>query len=149
MSCERFKPMLTGYLDGELDPAERAQVEQHLAGCEACARELEELTALKEELAMLRFKEPSDVELERYWRSVYNRLERGLGWILFSVGAIVLLCYGGFKLVEEVVSDPQVAVLFKIGVLALVFGAVVLAVSLLRERLAVCKVDRYSKEVDR
>ncbi len=149
MRCDEFKPMLTGYLDGELTPERSAELEAHLAACEACRRELAELTGLKEELAMMKFKEPPDVELERYWRSVYNRLERGLGWILLSVGAIIVLCYGAFQLIEEMIKDPRVAVLLKVGVVALVFGAVILFVSLLRERLAVRKVDKYSKEVER
>ena len=149
MNCDEFKPMLTGYVDGELPAELRAALEQHLDGCEACNRELASLSRLKEELAMMKFKEPTDVELERYWHSVYNRLERGLGWVLFSLGAIIVLCYGGFKLVEEIVRDPGVAVLLKVGIVALVFGTVILFVSLLRERLAVVKVDRYSKEVER
>jgi len=149
MNCDEFKPMLTGYVDGELSAELRAALEQHLDGCEACKRELASLSRLKEELAMMKFKEPTDVELERYWHSVYNRLERGLGWVLFSLGAIIVLCYGGFKLVEEIVRDPGVTVLLKVGVVALVFGTVILFVSLLRERLAVVKVDRYSKEVER
>jgi len=149
MSCDEFKPMMMGYLDGELDPEQRARFESHLATCKACALELAEFRKMKEELSMLRFQEPSDAELERYWRSIYNRLERGLGWILFSVGAIILLCYGGFKLIQGLIKDPTVALLLKAGVLALVFGVVILFVSLLRERLAVRKVDKYSKEVQR
>lgn len=149
MSCDEFKAMLTGYLDGELTPEQRADLEGHLGTCRACEAELAELTKLKEELSMMRFKEPEDVELARYWRSVYNRLERGLGWVLFSVGAIIVLCYGAFKLIEEVIKDPSVAVLLKVGVVALIFGTVVLFVSLLRERLVVGKVDKYSKEVER
>ncbi|MHC4592168.1 MAG: hypothetical protein ACYS8L_05675, partial [Planctomycetota bacterium] len=117
--------------------------------CRKCASELGELKGLKEELAMLRFEEPSDAELERYWRSVYNRIERGIGWVLLSIGAIIVLCYGAFKLIEEVIKDPNVALLMKVGVVALVFGVVVLFVSLLRERLAVRKVDKYSREVKR
>lgn len=149
MNCDEFKPLITGYLDDELPPEERALLEDHLADCEACARELAQLTRLKEELSMMEFEEPTDAELARYWRSVYNRLERGLGWVLFSVGAIIVLCYGGFKLIEEMIKDPGIAVLLKVGVVALVFGTVVLFVSLLRERLAVRKVDKYSKEVER
>ena len=98
---------------------------------------------------MIRFNEPTDAELSRYWSSIYNRLERGVGWILFSLGAIVLLCYGGFKLVEAVIRDPTIQWWVKGGVLALVFGTVVLFVSLLRERLAVRRVDKYSKEIER
>jgi predicted anti-sigma-YlaC factor YlaD len=141
--------MLTAYLDGELPPDRRRRLEGHLAECQSCRRELEALAAVKEDLAMIKFKEPSDVELERYWGRIYNRLERGVGWILLSVGAIILLCYGAFKLVESVVTDPGVALVLKLGVLALVFGVVILFVSLLRERLAVRKTDKYSKEVQR
>ena len=149
MSCEEFKPMMMAYIDDELPDEDRRRFERHLEGCESCARELSEFASLKEELAMVKFAEPTDAELERYWRSIYNRLERGLGWILFSAGAIVLLCYGAFVLLEEVIRDPNVALAVKIGVSALIVGAVVLFVSLLRERLAIRKSDKYSREVER
>ncbi len=60
-----------------------------------------------------------------------------------------MLCYGGFKLIEQVIKNPSIALLFKIGLVALVFGVVILFVSILRERLAVGKVDKYSKEIER
>lgn len=141
--------MISAYVDGELTPDQRERLESHLSACDACKRELAEVRALKKELDMIKFTEPTDEQLERYWSGVYNRLERGAGWVLFSIGAIVLLCYGGFKLVEEVVRDPAIAWWVKGGVLALVFGLAILFVSLLRERLAVRKVDRYSREVKR
>ena len=149
MTCDQFGDRITAYVDGELKPLDRTRFEEHLETCDACRRELAETKALKEELDMMTFKEPSDAALERYWRGVYNRLERGVGWILFSLGAILLLCYGGFRLVEEIVRDPTISVVLKVGVVAAVFGLVILFVSLLRERLTVCKVDRYSKEIDR
>jgi anti-sigma factor RsiW len=149
MNCEDFKAMITAWVDGELPPERQELLQGHLAGCEGCRRELAEVRALKEELSMIRFSEPTDAELARYWKSVYNRLERGLAWILLSIGTIVLLCYGGFRLVEHLIRDPQIAWWVKGGVLAVVFGLAILAVSLLRERLAVGKVDKYSREVDR
>ena len=149
MNCDEFRPMMTPYVDGELLPEQREHAEDHLAVCERCRGELAELGALKEDLAMIRFKEPTDVELERYWHGIYNRLERGVGWVLLSIGAIVLLCYGAFRLIEGIIGDPNVALILKVGVVALVFGGVILFVSLLRERLAVRKVDKYSKEVER
>ena len=149
MKCDDFKSLMMGYLDDELEPDLRSKVEAHLADCPDCRKELEQFRRMKEELNMVKFKEPSDAELERYWNNIYNRLERGLGWITLSLGAIILLSYGGFKLVEEVVKDPEIGLLIKVGVLALVFGTVVLFVSLLRERLALLKIDKYSKEVER
>lgn len=149
MNCEDFRAMVTAWVDGELPPERQRMLEEHLAGCEGCRRELAEVRALKEELSMIRFVEPTDAELARYWKSVYNRLERGLAWVLLSIGTIVLLCYGGFRLVEHFIRDPQIAWWVKGGVLAVVFGLAILAVSLARERLAVRKADKYSREVDR
>ena len=149
MSCEEFKPMITGYLDDELSPDQLKSLQEHLATCQDCAGELDNLRDLKENLAMIKFREPSDAELDRYWKSIYNRLERGLGWILFSAGAIIVLCYGGFRMIEQVIEDPSIDLLLKIGLVALVFGVVVLFVSLLRERLTIRKVDKYSKEIER
>ena len=149
MNCEEMRPMVSAHVDGELTPDQQKRLEAHLADCEGCRRELAEMQALKQELDMIQFTEPTDTELQRYWSGVYNRLERGVAWVLLSVGAIVLLCYGGFKLVEETIRDPKLEWWVKGGVLAAVFGSAVLFVSLLRERLAVRKTDKYSREVKR
>jgi hypothetical protein len=98
---------------------------------------------------MIQFKEPSDADLERYWSRIYNRIERGVGWILFSLGAIIITCWGVFELIEEMVKDPNVSLILKIGVVSLIVGLVVLFASLMRERLTVRKTDKYSREVER
>lgn len=43
MNCAFDKEKLTGYYDGELDAAEKAEVERHIAACSECLRELGEL----------------------------------------------------------------------------------------------------------
>ena len=149
MNCDQSKPTMMAYLDGELSSEDRERHQAHLADCQDCRRELDEFAKLKQELTTMKFKEPSDIELDHYWRSVYNRLERRIGWALFSAGSIILLCYGGYKLIEEIVKDPNVSAVIKVGVIAAIFGAVILLVSSLRERLAVRKADRYSKEIQR
>ncbi len=45
MSCERIQDLLSPYLDGEIAPAERAEVDAHLAGCRDCADLLGRLQA--------------------------------------------------------------------------------------------------------
>jgi len=146
---ERYKALLMGLLDGELAPRERKEIEEHLAECEECRAELEEFRRLNEMTGRMRFREPEDEAREAYWRGIYNRLERGIGWILVSVGAILLLAFGAFKLVEALVTDPTVSVIVKVGVGALMLGLVVLLVSLVRERVFGLKHDRYSREVRR
>lgn len=38
VSCDRYRDMLTAYLDGELSLRDRADVEKHLENCPACAK---------------------------------------------------------------------------------------------------------------
>lgn len=46
MNCQELEALLNPYLDGELDPAQRRDVEQHLPGCPGCTRGLANLRAL-------------------------------------------------------------------------------------------------------
>jgi anti-sigma factor (TIGR02949 family) len=46
MTCDEIRPLIGPYLDGELDPAAVQSVESHIAGCEACTRDLAEMRAL-------------------------------------------------------------------------------------------------------
>ncbi len=39
MSCEETSPLLVSYHFGEVSPAERGAVEQHLLGCAGCLRD--------------------------------------------------------------------------------------------------------------
>jgi anti-sigma factor RsiW len=50
-ACERFVPLLSPYIDGELSPAERINVERHLSACRDCASRAADLRA---ESALLR-----------------------------------------------------------------------------------------------
>jgi anti-sigma factor RsiW len=46
MTCDEIRPLLGPYLDGELDPPAVQSVESHLAGCDACMRDLAAMRAL-------------------------------------------------------------------------------------------------------
>ena len=98
---------------------------------------------------MIKFKEPSDLELQRYWSGVYNRLERGAGWILVSLGTIVLASFAAIEMVQEMLGDPDLPLTIKVGVVSLIIGGVTLFVSVFRERLSIKKTDKYSREVQR
>ena len=41
------------YFYGEFDPVDRARVESHLRGCEACRMRLEDLRAIRRALSMM------------------------------------------------------------------------------------------------
>jgi len=143
MTCRDYKDLLMGYLDDELDREQKQQVESHVAGCKQCAGELEEFRKLKAITDDMMLAEPEDRVWQQYWSGIYNRLERSAGWIFFSLGVIILLIYGGFKAVEEIVSDPKISLLLKGAVLAFIIGFAILFVSVLRERLYFWKRDKY------
>ena len=148
MTCDDYKALLMGYLDDELDDEQKNSVQQHLASCPQCTAELEEFQKLKQITDQVTLTEPEDRIWQQYWSGVYNRAERGIGWIIFSVSAILLLIYGGFKFIEELVKDPTVNIILKVGLIALIIGLAILFVSILRERIYFRKKDRY-KDVRR
>jgi predicted anti-sigma-YlaC factor YlaD len=143
MTCQDHKELMMAYLDNELNEEQKRAFEEHLAGCPDCTRDLAEFRKLKRMTDSVTFVEPEDRVWEQYWSNVYNRIERGIGWILFSVAAILLLIYGGFQAIESIIEDPAVGVLMKIGLLALLGGLVILFVSILRERVYFWSRDRY------
>lgn len=148
MTCQDYKNLMMGYLDDELDAGQQKTLQQHLESCPECGAELEEFAQLKQITDDAALLEPEDALWRQYWSGVYNRIERGAGWVLFSASAILLLIYGGFKLIENLVKDPTVDIILKAGVVVLVAGLAILFVSVLREKLYFRKKDRY-KDVRR
>ncbi|MFQ6091830.1 MAG: anti-sigma factor family protein [bacterium] len=145
MNCEKFKGLMMGYLDNELSDRDRAAFKEHLMGCPQCSSEFEEFQKLKEVTAEMKLASPEERVWEDYWSGIYNRIERGIGWILLSIGGIILLAYGGYKAVEEFIGDPTVGFIVKVALLGLIGGVAVLFVSVLRERLYFWKTDRYRR----
>ncbi len=148
MTCQDYKNLMMGYLDDELDAEQQKTLQQHLESCPECRAELEEFAQLKQITDDAALLEPEERLWKQYWSGVYNRIERGAGWALFSAAAILLLIYGGFKLIENLVKDPTVDIILKVGVVALIAGLAILFVSVLREKLYFRKKDRY-KDVRR
>jgi len=148
MTCHDYKDLMMGYLDNELSDEQRRRFEEHLSGCRECAEELADFKRLKAITDEVTLVEPEDRLWQQYWDGVYNRIERSIGWIIFSISAILLTIYGGFKLIEEIITDSTVGILLKIGLLALIVGMAILFVSVLRERIYFWQRDRY-KDVRR
>lgn len=140
--------MLSGYIDGELSPEERTEFEKHMAGCEECRKEMNTFLRLKEVTGAMRYADIPEHVWDHYWRSLYRRLELGLGWILLSIGVIIILGFALFCLVKGFFMDPAQPLILKIGIGAGGLGMVVLLVSAIRERLFAYTRDRY-REVQR
>lgn len=148
MDHQKIKEYISSLSDGELDGELKREVEEHLAGCPECKREFEEMSKLEEVMRNVRLKSPPVEVWQTYWLSVYNRLERRIGWILLSLGAMILLFFGGYKAVEGIIRDVTISPLLKAGILISLAGTVVLLVSLIREQFFVRKRERY-KEIEK
>jgi predicted anti-sigma-YlaC factor YlaD len=148
MDHQKIKELISSYHDGELGEVQRREIKEHLQKCPECQREFEEMGKFEEVMRKMELKKPQKEVWEVYWSSVYNRLERQFGWILFSIGAIILFFFGSYKAVEGIIQDPTIPVILKVAILAVMGGIVVLLVSLARERFFVRKRERY-KEVEK
>ncbi len=148
MDHQKIKELISPYSEGELNEEEKKQVERHLQECSECQKEYEEMGKFEEVMGKMKLKNPPKEAWKMYWSSVYNRMERRIGWILFSIGAIIILFFGGYKLVESLIQAPDIPIFFKIAILSVLGGLVILVVSLVREQLFVRKRERY-KEVEK
>jgi hypothetical protein len=148
MKHEEIKTLIAAYIEGELDKKESLLVEAHLRECAGCRKECEELNQLEEVLNKMELRKSSKDTWDVYWSSVYNKLERRIGWIFLSLGVIILAFWGGYQAVEQLMTDPGKPLALKIGILALLGGGIIVFVSILREQLFFRKKERY-KEIRR
>ena len=144
---DRFHILMMGEIDEELSPYEKAEFEKLLISNEEFKKEFDQYKKLKEVTTEMRFSSPPIEMWDGYWLNIYNRLERGIGWLLFSIGSIILLTFGGFKLVEALLMDSNISWIFKAGVLFIMGGLAVLLVSVIRERWFTFKRDPYKEIV--
>ncbi|OGC90247.1 MAG: hypothetical protein A2W25_05715 [candidate division Zixibacteria bacterium RBG_16_53_22] len=145
MTHEEIKILLSALVDSELSPEEKSAVGMHLEGCADCRQEYSKLLRLKEVTSDMQFFDLPDRLRASYWREIYNRLERDAGWIFFSIGAILLLAFGAWELLNNFFLNPQPSLILKAGVGAFILGLIILLVSVGRERLFTRAHDRYEE----
>jgi predicted anti-sigma-YlaC factor YlaD len=147
MDHQKIKELISSYHDNHLSEDQKKMIKEHVEQCEECRREFEEMGKFEEVMQKMELKQPPREIWQVYWASVYNRLERRIGWILLSIGAIIMLFFGGFKAIEGVIEDPTIPLVVKVGILATLGGLAILLVSVGRERIFVRKKERYKEVV--
>ena len=130
-------------LDGEIGDDERAQLERALERDAALREEWERMQKVKLATSRFAIRSPPAEVWESYWVSVYNRMERGLAWILVSVGTIFLLGWAAWEAIGALVRDTEMPGYLKIAVFAIALGGVLLAVSVVREKWFTGRRDPY------
>jgi anti-sigma factor RsiW len=139
---ERDSPLLSGYADGELDPEDRTLVETWLERDDRARRELDRVVQLKAFTDHLALRPAPEESWEDFRRGVYNRSERGLGWVMFWAGAGVVGIYLLLRIIV-VLAGLALPIVVRLGLLLAAVGLLVLLVSVVRERLHARKRDRY------
>jgi len=130
-----------------LAEAEVEKLRRHLERCTRCQEELRVHQKLRDLARDLWRVEPPEELWDEYVDGVYNRMERGLGWVLLIVGAVVLALVGLWYYVTDFLLDPGQGVFEKAGLTVLIAGLVVLFVSVYRKRRREARTDRYREVI--
>jgi hypothetical protein len=145
---DNFIYLLEKYLDTSANPEERIEFENLINSNPELYKEYEEQKRIKEVLRQMKLKNPSVEVWDSYWLGIYNRIERGLAWIMVSIGVLIILGFAALEFVNFIINDNTTPVLLKTGIIILVFGIFVLLFSVGREKFFTRKHDKY-KEIQR
>ena len=145
MDRKRARELLMGYLDGELEEDDERAIEERLREDPELRREERDFRRMKQLMDGIDFLEPTEAEWRAHWSVIYNRLERGIGYLLLSVGSLILLLTGAWHFLNDFLLDPEQPLLLRVGVGTAVAGGVFLGVSVVRERIRVYRYDRYNE----
>jgi predicted anti-sigma-YlaC factor YlaD len=148
LECEKYRSLLLHYADGLISPEKKKKLETHLLTCQKCQKEFVSFIKIKEGASAMKKELLPDMEWDEYWRHLYNRMERGIAWILISIGAIILLSFGAWHFVGKILNATGMSWFEKTAIFALTFGFIFLLVSVLREKVMTRKHDKY-KEIKR
>ncbi len=143
LTCEEAQIRIMGLIDGELSTVQEKELNEHLQSCASCQKKYEAFVGLKKEAKEMKLKKLPEMYWDDYWDQVYNRMERGMSWVLLSIGFILLLIYGSYEVLYDFFINPAKPLVLKIGVGIFTLGVVILFVSVFREKLMVRKVDQY------
>ncbi|MFZ1729529.1 MAG: hypothetical protein WBQ23_06015 [Bacteroidota bacterium] len=146
MERDRFRMLMMKALDGELAGSEHSEYENFLRNKD-CAEEWAQFRKVKEATMSLKFASPAPEVWDTYWTSVYNRLERGLAWLLLSLGAVTIFAWGSLLAAEALWAESEVPILMKIAIFSVAGGILLLLFSVIRERWFTSRHDKYNEVI--
>ncbi|MBN2029408.1 hypothetical protein JW824_04120 [bacterium] len=145
---ERCHLLMMAEIDGEISPSEKEELQRLLKEFPDCLSDFQSFKQLKEVTNKMALKKPDSEIWETYWYSIYNRIERSLAWLIFTVGVGILIVYGVVQLVSDLWQDTNIPLILKLGIFGTLLGLFILLISVIREKLYLKKNERY-KEVQR
>lgn len=146
---ERVQQLMMAALDGEIPADEQRELDALIAAHPDVAHEWRRFQRLKEVTTGMSLRTPPEETWDRYWQSTYRRTERGIAWLLVSIGAIVLFSYWAWHAVLAFFEPGSEPLGIRLAIAAVTIGMVILAVSVIREKIFTNRRDPYQKEVIR
>lgn len=124
MKCKDISELLTAYLDNEVTPEEREQIQAHLSACPHCREELEVLAATQSQLRRALESAAAEVApTPQAWAGIERRLVGVEQPRVTILGLAKSKAKGGMGMVRELVSRQPVWRTAVVGVLAVVLIA--------------------------
>jgi anti-sigma factor RsiW len=106
-----IKILMSGYLDGELDPDEEGRLKSYLSESEDGRQELDSLRQLVDAASTLHIEPPPEEVWDTFLEEVYNRVERKTGWVVFILGVVIAGAFG----IYSYVAVPWATTVVKAG----------------------------------
>ena len=136
--------LLSGFVDGELTQQQRQFVSLHCEACKECQDTLTDLRDLRARVGKASLSETG----EDKWRESMSednvvQTTRGIGWLMFIAGLLVIAAIGVFG----ILFSDEISVGMKFIIVAIYGGLATLLFSVLRQRLIERKTDKY-KDVE-
>lgn len=136
----RDELLTMAYVDGELGPDDRRELEARMAHEPHLARQVAEYKGLELIARQMAPKEPQDYEWERLARDPAQRSGTFLGFLALAVGLLGLAGWAVFRVaVSDMETTPKLLLGSAVGGLTLLFLIV------LRARLRLLPTDPYTK----
>mgnify|MGYP001815467449 CR=1 FL=1 len=144
---EEARRLMMAALDGEISPDQRRELDRLLADHPDLRKEWEKMSRVKEVTSSMSYREPPEEIWKEYWVSVYNRCERGIGWLLMTVSTVILLSWSAWQGIAAMFADSAMPLYLKLAVLGVAVGAIILLVSVAREKWFVRRKDPYREVI--
>lgn len=143
----REQELVMKALDGMLTLPEEQELAELRKKKPELENELHSLQSLKEATMQLKLRNAPEETWDRYWAGVYARMERGLAWLLISIGGVALFGFALYSFVATFFEDANVPLFVRIAIAVLSIGFAILLVSVVREKLFTRKSDKYKEVV--
>ena len=144
---EEARRLMMAALDGEINPDQRRQLDQLLADYPDLGEDWERMNRVKEVTISMSYREPPEEIWQEYWVSVYNRCERGVGWLIMTLSAVVVLSWVAWEVIAAMFADSTMPFALKLAVLGVAVGAIILLVSVAREKWFIRRKDPYREVI--